>query len=143
MIGALVMIFSVLWIYQSALRGKVSNPVIWVIGCAAIFFASQTLLIWGSVDILETIRGGEADANYERDLLSVGDRKNIGGFQGGKGTFISVFMELMPPAVGFLLIALIRNKFMLREPLTVGNLFSGLKEMLQSIKQSFKVPDQE
>ncbi|WP_394752106.1 hypothetical protein [Crenothrix sp.] len=141
MIGALIMIFSILWVYQSAVRGKVNNPIIWVIGCAAVFFASQTLLIWGSVDILETIRGGEADANYERDLASIGDRKNMGGFQGAKGTFISVFMELMPPVVGFLAIALIRNKFMLREPFTIGNLFGGLKEMFQSIKQSFKVPE--
>nr|WP_256969561.1 hypothetical protein [Crenothrix polyspora] len=135
------MIFSILWVYQSAVRGKVSNPIIWVIGCAAVFFASQTLLVWGSVDILETMRGGEADANYERDLSSIGDRKNMGGFQGAKGTFISVFMELMPPLVGFLVIAIIRSKFMLREPLSMGNLFGGLKEMFQSIKQSFKVPE--
>ncbi|SJM93305.1 conserved hypothetical protein [Crenothrix polyspora] len=141
MIGALIMIFSILWVYQSAVRGKVSNPIIWVIGCAAVFFASQTLLVWGSVDILETMRGGEADANYERDLSSIGDRKNMGGFQGAKGTFISVFMELMPPLVGFLVIAIIRSKFMLREPLSMGNLFGGLKEMFQSIKQSFKVPE--
>jgi hypothetical protein len=141
MIGALIMIFSILWVYQSAVRGKVNNPIIWVIGCVAVFFASQTLLIWGSVDILESLRGGEADANYERDLMSVGDRKNMGGFQGAKGTFISVFMELMPPMVGFFVIAVIRSKFMLKEPLSIGNLFGGLKEMLQSIKQSFKVPE--
>ncbi|SJM89437.1 hypothetical protein [Crenothrix polyspora] len=141
MIGALIMIFSILWVYQSAVRGKVSNPIIWVIGCVAVFFASQTLLIWGSVDILESLRGGEADANYERDLMSVGDRKNMGGFQGAKGTFISVFMELMPPMVGFLVIAVIRSKFMLKESLSIGNLFGGLKEMFQSIKQSFKVPE--
>lgn len=141
MIGALIMIFSILWVYQSAVRGKVSNPIIWVIGCVAVFFASQTLLIWGSVDILESLRGGEADANYERDLMSVGDRKNMGGFQGAKGTFISVFMELMPPMAGFFVIAVIRSKFMLKEPLSIGNLFGGLKEMFQSIKQSFKVPE--
>jgi hypothetical protein len=141
MIGAFIMIFSILWVYQSAVRGKVNNPIIWVIGCAAVFIASQTLLIWGSVDILETLRGGEADANYERDILSVGDRKNMGGFQGAKGTFISVFMELMPPVAGFLVIAIVRNKFMLKEPLTIGNLFGGLKEMFLSIKQSFKVPE--
>lgn len=141
MIGALIMIFSMIWVYQSAVRGKVNNPIIWVIGCAVVFFASQYLLIGGSVSILESLRGGEADANYERDLLSVGDRKNIGGFQDAKGTFVSVFMELMPPIVGFLSIALIRTKFMLKESLSVGNLFGGLKEMFQSIKQSFKVPE--
>jgi hypothetical protein len=141
MIGAAIMIFSILWVYQSAMRAKVSNPIIWVIGCAVVFFASQALLIGGSVDVLESLRGGEADANYERDLLSVGDRKNIGGFQDAKGTLVSVFMELMPPVAGFFIIAIIRNKFMLKEPLTIGNLFSGLKEMFQSIKQSFKTPE--
>lgn len=141
MIGALIMIFSILWVYQSAVRGKVNNPIIWVIGCAAVFFASQTLLIWGSVDILESLRGGEGDANYERDLISIGDRKNMGGFQGAKGSFISIFMELMPPIVGFLIIAVIRSKFMLKQSLAPSNLFGGLKEMFQSIKQSFKVPE--
>jgi hypothetical protein len=141
MIGAFAMIFSLVWVYQSAIRSKVNNPIYWVLGCAAVFFASQVLLIGGGVDIMESIKGGEADANYERDLLSVGDRKNIGGFQSAGGTVLSVAMELLPPLLGFLLVAFIRNKFMLKEPLTVGNLFSGLKEMFQSIKQSFKVPE--
>lgn len=141
MLGGIVMILSMLWVYQSAVRAKVPNVIIWVIGCAVIFVVSQILLVGGSVDIMETIKGGEADANYERDLLSIGDRKNMGGFQGAKGTFLSVFMELMPPTAGFLITAVVRNKFMLKEALTFGNLFSGLKEMFQSIKQSFKTPE--
>jgi hypothetical protein len=142
MIGAFAMIFSLLWVYQSAVRAKIDKPVYWVLICAGVFFLSQVVLIGGGVDLMETIKGGGADANYERDLLSIGDRKNMGGFQSAGGTFLSVFMELMPPIIGFLLVGIVRNKFMLKEPLSVGNFFSGLKEMFQSIKQSFKVPEQ-
>ena len=141
MIGGIVMILSMLWVYQSGARAKLPNTIMWVIGCAVIFIVSQVILVGGSVDVLESLRGGEADANYERDLLSIGDRKNMGGFQGAKGSFISIFMELMPPLAGFLITAFVRNKFMLKEPLTLGNLFSGIKEMFQSIKKSFQQPE--
>jgi hypothetical protein len=88
------------------------------------------------------MRVSEGGEGYERDLVSIGDRKNLGGFQGGKGTFMSVFFELFPPIAGFLLVAFIRTQFVLKESLTKANLFSGLGDMFRSIKESFKNPDQ-
>jgi hypothetical protein len=44
----------------------------------------------------------------------------------------------MPSIVGVLAAALIRVKFITKEPITIGNLFGDVKEMFQSIKQSFK-----
>lgn len=146
MIGAMVMIFAAIWIYQSGLKAKTSNIFMWVGGCAAVFLASQVLLIDANVYFLELFRGGEGDANYERDLATVGDRKNEGGFQSGGGVLVSLFMELMPPIVGLLIVAFIRLKFITKESFSMGNLFGGINEMvagtvtsmIDTIKQGVK-----
>lgn len=141
MIGGILMVLAVIWVYQSANKAKVSNPLLWVGIAAAVFFVVQMLLVQANVFILESIRGGEADANYERDLLSVGDRKNQGGFQGVGGYLLSVFFELVPPLAGLLAVAFVRLKFITKESFSAGNLFSGIKEMFTSISQSFKSPE--
>jgi hypothetical protein len=138
MIGGIIMIFAALWMYQSAMKAKVDNVLMWVAIAAVVFYAVQLLMVSSNVYILESIRGGEADVNYERDLSSIGDRKNAGGFQGVGGYLLSVFFELMPPIAGFLAVALIRIKFVTKESFSVSNLFSGIKEMFLSIKDSFK-----
>jgi hypothetical protein len=138
MIGGIVMIFVALWIYQSAMRAKTSNVIMWVAIGAVAFFVVQLGFIDVNLYIMEAIRGGEGGSDYERDLTSIGDRKNEGGFQGFGGVLLSVYMELMPQIVGFLAAALIRIKFVTKETLSINNLFSGLKEMFLSIKESFK-----
>jgi hypothetical protein len=140
MIGGIIMIFVALWMYQSAVKAKVDNVLMWVVIGAVVFFVVQTLLVQANVYILEAVRGGEADANYERDLTSIGDRKNVGGFQGIGGSLLSIFFELMPPIVGFIAAAVVRLKFVTKESFSVGNLFSGIKEMFLGIKESFKNP---
>lgn len=110
----------------------------WVAIGAVVFFVVQLGFIDINLYIMEAIRGGEGGSDYERDLTTIGDRKNEGGFQGFGGVLLSVYMELMPQIVGFLAAALVRIKFITKESITVGNLFSGLKEMFVSIKQSFK-----
>ncbi|MDO9105771.1 MAG: hypothetical protein Q7U57_12530 [Methylovulum sp.] len=146
MIGAIVMIFAAVWIYQSAMKAGTSNVIMWVVGCMAVFLASQVLLIDANVYFLELFRGGEGDANYERDLTSVGDRKNEGGFQSGGGVLVSLFMELMPPIVGLLIVAFIRVKFIVKENITLTALFSGMsdiivggiKNIVDTLKQGIK-----
>ncbi|TAN71769.1 MAG: hypothetical protein EPN17_00415 [Methylobacter sp.] len=141
MIGGIVMILVALWIYQSAMRAKTSNVMMWVAIGAVAFFVVQVGFIDLNLYILEAIRGGEGGADYERDLTSIGDRKNEGGFQGFGGVLLSVYLELMPSVVGVLAAALIRVKFITKEAITIGNLFGDIKEMFQSIKQSFKTSD--
>lgn len=140
MIGGIIMIFAVLWVYQTAMRAKTQNVLMWVAISAAVFFAVQMLLVQANVYILESIKAGIGEG-YERDLLSVGDRKNQGGFQGFGGFFLSVFFELMPPIAGFLAVAVVRVKFITKESFSVEHLFSGIKEMFKSITQSFKTPE--
>ena len=146
MIGAIVMIFAAIWLYQSAIKAGTTNVVLWVGGCMAIYLASQVILIDANVFFLELFRSSEGGADYERSLASVGDRKNEGGFQGAGGILASLFMELMPPVVGFLIIAVIRLKFIVKEASTIGNLFSGIptffketfNKMITSLKQGIK-----
>lgn len=134
------MVLTLIWVYQSGNRAKVENTIMWVIICAAVFWASQFLMVAASNYMVEGLRANVSEG-YERDITSIGDRKNIGGFQGAKGSFMSFFFELFPPIVGFLIIAVIRTKFMLKQALSKETLFSGFGDMFTSIKESFKHPD--
>jgi hypothetical protein len=51
---------------------------------------------------------------------------------------LPTFLELLPPTAGFLSVAIVRTLFIMKEALTPANLFSGLKELFSSIKNSFK-----
>jgi hypothetical protein len=136
MIGGIFMIFVAIWIYQSATRAKINNIFYWVVGTAVLFFTVQFLLIEFDITLLESSRSSEGGAAYEG--VNGADRKNEGDFQGFGGVLESLFFELFPQIVGFLAVAVVRNRLMLKEDLTVRNLFSGLKEMFSSIKGSFK-----
>lgn len=132
------MILVALWIYQSAMRAKISNVMMWVAIGAVAFFVVQLVFIDINLYIMESIKSGEGGSDYERDLTTIGDRKNEGGFQGFGGILFSLYLELMPQIVGVLAVALIRLKFITKEAITLGNLFGDVKEMFQGIKQSFK-----
>jgi len=138
MIGGIVLVFATIWAYQTAIREKTENMLFWVAAAAVAFLVVQYAFVWLDIYILESFRGSESTAGYERDVLSVGDRKNEGGFEGFKGVFLSTFFELMPPIAGFLAVAAIRVKFILKAAFTPANLFSGLGDMFSSIGNSFK-----
>jgi hypothetical protein len=147
MIGAVVMIFAAIWIYKSGVKAKTNNLLMWVMVCMGVFIASQILLYFVNSWLTDLANGQDvASQGYERDVASVGDRKNEGGFQSGGGTFLSVFLELMPPSVGFLIMAVMRLQFVTKEAYSVGNLFSGIVEIFQewfkgavdTVKQSLK-----
>ena len=136
MIGAIFMIFVAIWIYQSAVKAKVENMLFWVIGSVITFFAIQALFVYSDVSLLESFRSSEGGEAYES--VNGADRKNEGDFQGLGGVVESLFFELFPQIAAFLVVAVLRTRFMLKEPLNVKNLFSGLKEMFIRIKDSFK-----
>ncbi len=136
MIGGVIMVLTCIWVYQTLMRAGKENVMMWVAVCGAVFFAVQFLLVDSSIYIMEALK--DAPEGYERELTSVGDRKNEGGFQGFFGVLLSLFLELMPPVAGFAAVALVKTKVILKEALTPANLFSGIKEMFLSIKQSFK-----
>jgi hypothetical protein len=143
MIGGIVGLLVLVWVYQTTTKANVTNGVVWVMICAAAYLASQFIMIGAVNYLIESMRASEGGEAYERDVTSIGDRKNMGGFQGPRGTFASVFFELFPPIAGFLLVAIIRTKLVLKESLTKDNLFSGIGDMFRSIKESFKNPDKQ
>jgi hypothetical protein len=133
------MIFVAIWFYQSAMKAKVTNVMMWVAIGAVGFFLLQWLLVNVNIYILESMRASEGGAGYES--IQGADRKNAGDFLGFTGVLKSLYFELSPSIIGFLAIAFVRLKLITKESFSVANLFGGLKEMFLSIKQSFKTPE--
>ncbi|MEI6336811.1 MAG: hypothetical protein WCS87_19815 [Methylococcaceae bacterium] len=139
MISGMVMVFVAIWIYQSAMKAKLDNLMIWVAGGAALFFTLVFLLQYININILESLRASEGGANYE--AIQGADRKNEGDFTGFSGILKSLYEELSPSIISFVVIAFLRLKLITKESFSVANLFSGLKAMFGNIKQSFKSPE--
>lgn len=131
------MVFAVIWMYQGAMKAKVENVLFWTAVAAVAFFVTEFFFEWLNIFIMESFRDS-ANPDYEREMTSVGDRKNEGGFEGAKGVILSVWDELEPSIVAFLTVAFIRTKFVLKAALTPANLFSGIMDMFSSVKESFK-----
>jgi hypothetical protein len=139
MISGIIMILVALWIYQSAMKAKINNVMMWVAGGAVAFFIILFVFQYININILESFRASEGGSAYE--AVQGADRKNEGDFTGFVGVLKSLYEELSPSILSFACIAFLRLKFITKESLSVGNLFSGLKEMFVSIKQSFKTSD--
>jgi hypothetical protein len=139
MISGMVMILVALWFYQSAVKAKVGNVLMWVAIGAIGFFALVWVLQSVNIYILESLRASEGGAGYE--AIQGADRKDPGDFLGFAGVLKSRYFELSPSIISFVAIAFVRLKFITKESFSVGNLFGGIKEMFQAIKQSFKSPE--
>ncbi|MGR9000273.1 MAG: hypothetical protein ACU88J_14685, partial [Gammaproteobacteria bacterium] len=59
MISGIVMIFVALWFYQSAMKAKLSNALMWVAIGAVGFFALVWVLQSLNIYILESLRASE------------------------------------------------------------------------------------
>jgi hypothetical protein len=138
MISGMIMVFVAIWIYQSAIKAKLDNVIIWVALSAAAFFVLVFLFQYININILESFRSSEGGAAYE--AINGADRKNQGDFTGFAGILKSLYEELSPSIFSFLIVAFLRLKFITKETLSVGNLFGGLKEVFVNIKESFKSP---
>ena len=139
MISGMIMVFVAIWIYQTAVKAKIDNVILWVAGGAVAFFVLVFLFQYININILESLRASEGGAAYE--AINGADRKNEGDFTGFGGILKSLYEELSPSIISFLVIAFLRLKFITKESFSVANLFGGLKEMFQNIKQSFKSPE--
>ena len=135
MIGGIVMVLAAIWVYQSLMKAKKSNVLMWVAGCALVFFASEFIAQIFCIEIIDALGGKDIGGEYDPSLADVGDRKTS---EGPGGMFMPVVCELLPSIAGFMIVAVIRTQFILKEALTPANLFSGIKEMFASIKNSFK-----
>jgi len=139
MISGMIMIFIAIWLYQSAMKAKIDNAIIWVGGGAVLFFFLVFLFQYININILESFRASEGGSAYE--AINGADRKNQGDFTGFAGILKSLYEEFSPSLFSFAIIAFLRLKFITKESLSAANLFSGLIEMFQKIKHSFKSPE--
>jgi hypothetical protein len=139
MISGMIMVFIAIWLYQSAMKAKLENTVMWVGGGAILFFFLVFLFQYININIMELFRASEGGSAYE--AINGADRKNEGDFTGFTGTLKSLYQEFSPSLLSFFIIAFLRLKYITKESFSVGNLFSGLAEMFQRIKQSFKSPE--
>jgi hypothetical protein len=122
-ISAIVMIFVVIWVYQTTVREKTENKLYWVAGAGAVFLAMVALFT--VLDFSE--------------MLDAGAKRNTGEtVEGFKEVLFSLYFEVFPGVAGFFVIAALRVKFILKAAFTPANLFSGIGEMFVSIKDSFK-----
>lgn len=135
MIGGVVMILAAIWVYQTLIKTKTSNLLWWVAGCAALFFAVEFLTELFCIEIIDALGGKDIGGEYDPSLTDARDRKTQ---EGPGGLFMPFLCEILPSVFGVLAVALVRTQFILKQALTPANLFSGIKELFVSIKDSFK-----
>jgi hypothetical protein len=135
MISGVIMILTAIWVYQSLMKAKKSNLLWWVAGSAALFFATLALSDIFCIEIIDALGGKDIGGEYDPSLTEIGDRKTQ---ESAGGLFMPFVCELFPSVIAFLAVAVVRTQFILKAALTPANLFSGIKEMFVSIKDSFK-----
>jgi len=136
MIGGIVMVLAAIWVYQTMMRAKKGSVMMWVGICSVVFFGVEFVAQIFCIEIIDALGGRDIGESYDRELTSVGDRRtqeNAGGF------LVNSLCELFPSVAGVLAVAAIRTLVILKEAPTLANLFSGIKELFVSIKDSFKV----
>ncbi len=142
--GGIIAIFIAIWVYRTALEHKTGNALYWVAGSFIVFLAVQFLAINLNGLIIETF---DTDINSEYDSaggLNARDNSDSAGLQSGSGgSVIGVIFELLTWILPFFVVAIIRQLWMLKQSFNFMGLFSGLKEMFISIKNSFKTSDGE
>jgi len=73
MISGMIMVFIAIWLYQSAMKAKVDNAIMWVGGGAILFFFLVFLFQYININILESFRASEGGSAYE--AINGADRK--------------------------------------------------------------------
>ena len=137
MISGIIMVLTVIWVYQSLVKVKKGNTLWWVAGCAALFFGTLVVADIFCIEIIDALGGKDIGGDYDPSLTDARDRKTQ---EAAGGLFMPFICETFPSITSFLVVAVIRTQFILKAALTPANLFSGFKEMFISIKDSFKTP---
>lgn len=137
--GGIIAIFTAIWIYRTAIEAKTGNAVLWVAGSFVMYLALQMLIIYCNATIVEIF---DRDISVEYDNaggLNARDHSDTAGLQSGPfGTFIGVMFELATFIIPFFVVAIVRLKLMLKQPLSFPNLFGGIGSMFAAIGASFK-----
>ena len=146
MFGGVLTILVAIWVYRTAVRAKSGNVLFWTAGAAVLFIVVQVLFYNINIFIIDGY-STDVGSEYDRDLTDIGDRVTSSGGSGGIqegffGTVLVILFEIMPLFMGWLSVAIMRTKFLLKEdPKKIGNLVSGIKEVFTAIIKSFKTSE--
>lgn len=135
MIGGVIMVLTAIWVYQTLMKAKKPNVILWVAACAALFFITEFMVSLFCIEIIDALGGKDIGGNYDPSLAEVHDRKT----QEGPGGLIMPFLcELLPSFVGVVAVAAVQSAVILKQGLNPATMFGGMKEMFLSIRDSFK-----
>ena len=139
MIGGVLIILVAIWIFGTATQAKTGKVIYWTAGAAVLFLVVQYLFIQLNIVIIDGY-GSDVGGDYDRDLTDIGARNTSGGDiqKGFFGTILGVLFEILPPFMGWLSVAFVRTKYMLKQDLNLKNLVGGISDMFVGIKNSFK-----
>jgi hypothetical protein len=145
MFGGVLTILIAIWIYRTTVQAKTGNVLLWTAGAAVLFIVVQLLFYNINIFIIDGF-GNDVGGEYDRDLTDIGDRVTSSGGTGGIqegffGTVLGVLFEIMPLFMGWLSVAFIRTKYILKQDLNITNLVSGIKDVFVGIMNSFKTSE--
>ena len=137
--GGLIDILVAIWVYRTAVEHKTGNALYWAAGSFIVSLAVQLLMIYFNGFVIESF---DTDISNEYDTaggLNARDNSDTAGLQTGSGgTLIGIIFETLPIVVPVIAVAVLRQLVMLKQSFSFLTLFSGVKEMFVSIKNSFK-----
>lgn len=131
MIGGLITILVAIWFFRTATELQKPNALLWACVGAVLFFVVQ----WGlvSLNVFYIDVGMNEITSMDRSVAEIGDRvtsKSSGSFL---KILADIYYELFPIILGFLAAAIFRVMVIMKEKITLQNLFSGLKEIFPKI----------
>jgi flagellar biosynthesis protein FlhB len=136
--GGIIAIFIAIWIYRTGVENKTGKVFYWVVGSFVVFLAGSLFATYFNGMIIEMF---DTDISSEYDNaggLNAIDDSSSGIQSGAGGTMIGIIFELLTWVIPFFVIAVLRQLVMLKQSFNFMGLFSGIKEMFVSIKNSFK-----
>lgn len=140
MFGGILTILIAIWIYRTVVHAKIGNMLTWTAGAVVLFIFVQLLFYNINIFIIDVF-SNDVGGEYDRDLTDIGARVTSSGGsiqEGFFGSIIGILFEIMPLFMGWLSVACIRTKYMLKQELKISNLVSGITDVFVAIKNSFK-----
>ena len=142
MFGGVLTVLIAIWVFGTATQAKTGKVVYWTAGAVVLFIVVQYLFIQLNIMIIDGY-GSDVGGEYDRDLTDIGARNTSGGGiqEGFFGTVLGILFEILPLFMGWLSVAFVRTKYMLKQELNLANLVGGIKGMFIGIKNSFKTSE--
>ncbi len=141
MIGGVFIVLVAIWMYQAAVKAQKDNALVWVVLGCVVFFVVQFVMVKLSSTFAEmtmaasSVDIGSSDSPEFAGRAKLINSESSGGF---RAFFLFFIADILPPFFGVLGAGLVRTIVVLKEKPTLGNLFSGIKEMFIDIGRSFK-----